>query len=181
MRRHPPPERGSSQENVRDSGILGPGLGGGIGGGTGGGTGGGGIGTSGGGGVGGGGGGGIGGGGGVGGGLGVAGNTASTMISAPPVLNAEALFESLKNQPVHRSEMIREAAEVFLLSMLNMYSNFPTLAGSAQVTSKELEEMLGPSNKIVSTLNTDEDNTLYFIYNSLSLFALRQFEDNGST
>ena len=44
--------------------------------------------------------------------------------------------QALKNQPAHGSELVRESAEVFLLTMLNFFANFPTVAGCEQIISR---------------------------------------------
>jgi hypothetical protein len=44
--------------------------------------------------------------------------------------------QALKNQPAHGSELVRESAEVFLLTMLNFFANFPTIAGCEQIISR---------------------------------------------
>lgn len=102
--------------------------------------------------------------------------------------SGDSLFEVLKAQPMHQSEAVREASEVFLLSMLNFYANFPTLAGCEQITAKDelSEETPGSPNINLASQGSGtvvdddgDDDRLYFIYNSTSVFSFDHFERNG--
>jgi len=87
------------------------------------------------------------------------------------------LFDQLKNTPSHRSDTIREAAEVFLLCMANQFKNFPTVVGSEQITCHPAEDT---TTTITPGRKRPEDESpefsLNFIYDSLYIFSLEELD-----
>eukprot|EP01114_Cavostelium_apophysatum_P012785 TRINITY_DN2948_c0_g1_i1.p1 TRINITY_DN2948_c0_g1~~TRINITY_DN2948_c0_g1_i1.p1 ORF type:complete len:1028 (+),score=340.40 TRINITY_DN2948_c0_g1_i1:1417-4500(+) len=78
----------------------------------------------------------------------------------------ESLFDELKNSPIHGSFLIREAAEITLLQLLNQYNNFPS-AGGAEVTGTQINDY-------------DDSNAIHFVYNDLMVISLSEVQSaNG--
>ena len=79
------------------------------------------------------------------------------------------LFDSLQKNPAHGSVKVREAAEVFLLTLLTHYNNFPTVAGTEQISSwtspKDIDES-GP-------------DLLYFIWNGSTILSFQEVDGNS--
>lgn len=85
--------------------------------------------------------------------------------SIPRSYSAESLFQEMQKAPTHGSLIIREAAEIILLQIINQYNNFPS-RGGAEVTSCTINEY-------------DENNPiLYFIYNDMMIISLVEIENN---
>lgn len=76
------------------------------------------------------------------------------------------LFDQLQKTPAHGSPKIREAAEVFLLTALTHYNNFPSIAGAEQISSwtspKDIDE-------------SDAD-LLYFIWHGSTIISMQEID-----
>ena len=77
---------------------------------------------------------------------------------------AAAILESAANQSaIQTSLKIREASEMFLLTLLVKYNNFPLPEGASE----------GPG------VDDDDENSLYFIYNQKSIFTFKEMIDEN--
>eukprot|EP01087_Luapelamoeba_hula_P001339 TRINITY_DN1108_c0_g1_i2.p1 TRINITY_DN1108_c0_g1~~TRINITY_DN1108_c0_g1_i2.p1 ORF type:complete len:963 (-),score=110.16 TRINITY_DN1108_c0_g1_i2:2923-5697(-) len=85
----------------------------------------------------------------------------------------ESMLESVKSPPAHKSDLIREAAEVFLLTLLNHFKNFPTIVGSEQVTCHPAEYS-GDKKKSIEPAEATGENTIFFIYDTLYIYAFEE-------
>jgi hypothetical protein len=93
------------------------------------------------------------------------------------------LFAALKAAPAHKSTVIREAAEMFLVTLMSQHTNFPSLVGPEQLVSRRNTEkgagtVLGSSEEVPAD---EESRTVHFLYQHNVVYSLSQLPKDPTT